>query len=416
LASTLRNEGYATGAFSAANPYLSARFGYDHGFDVFRDFLHEELTDAAEEEIPSDPDLGWPSRLNRKLQRLRPAMGPLRPVYDEFYFRYCQRVTPVPGTLDELRRFPAADVLVSEACDWLASLGDRPFFLWLHFMDPHSPYYPKPEALALMHSEPVAPHSARYRNAYWNRSDLGPSRLTNHREEVVALYDAGIRWVDEQLARLRDNLRVSNLWENSVLAVTADHGEEFLDHGGRYHPPSHLSEELIHVPLLIRTPGSANGAVVQSPFSLLNLAPTLLDVLGMKIPREFHGRSYWRTARDGNSGDESTISESVAGCTNPFHKGNRLGSRFLSVRESRFKLTIAFDSAAEHLYDLESDPGEQAPLSPGTQVVVRKRLLEKAHRHLQESRVQRDPRLRLRACLRDLQLEWSRSFPRRPEI
>jgi arylsulfatase A-like enzyme len=415
ITSVLKDAGYATAAFSAGNPYLSARFGYHQGFDVFRDFLDQDPGAPVDEKQTAGKDIGWSSQLNRKLQGWRPAMGPLRLIYDELYFRYCQRATPAPRTLDELRRFPTADVLVNHARDWLASVGDRPFFLWLHFMDPHSPYYPKEEALALMHAEPLAPYEARYRNSYWNRSDLGPSRLMHHRDEVIALYDAGIRWVDLQLARLRDTLYASNRWEECVLAVTADHGEEFLDHGGRYHPPSRLSEELIHVPLLVRIPGKTKRETIETPFSMLNLAPTLLDATDSATRPGFQGVSYWPGARNSYSADEIVVSESVAGCTNPFRKADRIGSRFLAVRDSRFKLTLRFDPASEQLYDLESDPGEQAPLDPSSHRSARKRLLERARGHLQASYTQRDSRLRLRASLRDLQLKWSGSFPRRSE-
>ena len=413
LASTLKDAGYETAAFSAGNPYISPRSGYGQGFNVFRDFLNEEPPPSVGAQDVAGQAMRWSSRLNRKFQQWRPGMGPMRAVYDELYFRYCQRATPVPGTLDELRRFPAADELLNHASEWLSSVGDRPFFLWLHFMDPHSPYYPKPEALALMHEKPISPYAARRRNSYWNRSDLGLSRLMRERDEIIALYDAGIRWVDVQLARLRDTLHAAKRWGDCVLAVTADHGEEFLDHGGRYHPPSPLSQELIHVPLLIHAAG--NTGRFNSPFSMLNLAPTLLAAAGVAIPSDFQGRSHWGAAGNTHPSDEIAISESVAKCTNPFRSQDRMGARVLSLRESRFKLTLRFDPPSEHLFDLESDPGEQAPLAPGAQKGVRKRLLGRAKAHLQESRAGRDSRLRLRARLRDLQLEWSRSFPRRSE-
>ncbi len=64
---------------------------------------------------------GWASQANGKLQAWRPAMGPFGILYDELYFRYCQRVTPVASSLDALRRFPSADVIVDHACKWLAS-------------------------------------------------------------------------------------------------------------------------------------------------------------------------------------------------------------------------------------------------------------------------------------------------------
>lgn len=412
LASALKQAGYTTASFGAANPYISPRFGYEQGFDTFRNFLEGEPVPLSADEPNSSRGNGWASRLNRKLQQLRPALGPLGIVYDELYFEYCQRVTPVPDSLDALRRFPAADIIVNHAWDWLSSLGNGPFFIWLHLMDPHAPYYPKEEALDLMGQERITPYRARYLNSYWNRSGLGSRRLAGRRDEVIALYDAGVRWVDTQMARLVDLLRGADRWNDCIFALTADHGEEFLDHGGRYHPPSQLTEELVHVPLLLRVPESGKREVTKSQFSLLNLAPTLLEVAQVPVPAAFEGRGYWEQLRSGQSFDGVAISECVAGCTNPFRRENRLGPRVLSVRESRYKLVLHFDPAAEELYDLEADPGEHAPLAPGTQKPVRRRLLETAREHLKRSSEQRDGRRRLDARLRELQLEWARSVPR----
>ena len=169
--------------------------------------------------------------------------------------------------------------------------------------------------------------------------------------------------------RLVETLRVSNRWDNCIFAVTADHGEEFLDHGGRYHPPSRLMEELIHVPLLLRVPGSAKKELSKSPFSMVHLAPTLLDAAQLPVPKEFEGRSHWEQFRQGASFDGVAISECVAGCTNPFRPENRLGPRVLSVREFRCKLVLQFDAAenpvVETLYDLDADPNEHSPLAAG---------------------------------------------------
>lgn len=342
-------------------------------------------------------------------------MGPLRILYDDLYFQYCQRVTPVAHSLDALRRFPAADVIVDHACTWLASIGDRPFFLWLHLMDPHAPYYPTEPALELMGCGGVTPARARYINSCWNRSDLGPRRLAGYRDDVIGLYDAGVRWVDLQMARLIEKLRESNRWDKCIFALTADHGEEFLDHGGRFHPPSRLMEELIRVPLLLRVPGNARKEVLKSPFSLIHLAPTLLDAAQLPAPTAFRGRSYWPRVRDGEAFDAVAISECVAGCTNPFSAENRIAPRVMSVREARFKLVLYFDPAAEHLYDLEADPGEHAPLTPTAQRPVRRRLLEIAREHVRLSLNRRDQPMRLRARLRELRLEWARSFPQSSE-
>jgi len=414
LASALAAVGYKTAGFSAANPYISSRFGYAQGMAEFHEFLND---DTASGTVP-EPQLtngGWASRLNRRLQAARNRLGPLGVVYDELYFRYCQRVSPSASSLDALRRFPAADEIVDHACRWLSSVGESPFFLWLHFMDPHSPYYPKDEALALMNDKQLPPNRARYLNSYWNRSDVGPRRLGSCRDQIVKLYDAGVRWVDVQVARLVSALRKMGLWNNCMFALTADHGEEFLDHGGRFHPPSRLAEELIHVPLLLRVPRTTKKEVSKDPFSLLHLAPTLLDAAESPIPSQFLGVSHWPGLKHGASSSSTAISECIAGCTNPFRPENRLGPRILSVRESRFKLILYFDPPADYLYDLDADPGEQAPLAPHAQKPVRNRLLEVARNHLQHSISQRDEHMRLGARLRDLRLEWLGSFPHRPE-
>ncbi len=412
LASVLKKAGYTTAGINAANPYLSSQFGYEQGFEEFHDNLSDEHAASSVGMATSVPN-GWPSRLNLKMQSMRPALGPFRIFYDELYFRYCQRVTPPAQSIDALRPYPTADMIIGQACTWLKSVGDKPFFLWLHLMDPHAPYYPKEEALALVGHGPLSPDRARYLNSYWNRSELGPSRLARHREEIVALYDAGIRWVDAQMARLVDSLRASKRWDDCVFALTADHGEEFLDHGGRFHSPSKLMEELIHVPLLLRVPGSAKKDVKKTPFTLLDLAPTLLEAAQIAPPQEFQGRSRWDEISHGNDPGGIAISECVAGCTNPFRPDGRLGPRVLTVREARFKLALQFDPPSEQLYDLEADPGEHAPLAPKAQTTVRRRLLEAAREHLHRSSGQRDERVRLRARVRDLQLEWMRPISKR---
>jgi arylsulfatase A-like enzyme len=220
------------------------------------------------------------------------------------------------------------------------------------------------------------------------------------------LYDAGIRWADAQIARLIESLRRSKVWNDCIFVLTGDHGEEFLDHGGRYHPPSRLMEELIRVPLLMRVPGAAKKKISDSPFSLLHLAPTLLDCVQVQAPAAFQGKSYWpRLQRDGKF-DGVAISECVAGCNNPFRPENRRGPRVLSVREARYKLVLHFEPEAEYLYDLVADPGEQAPLAPEAQKMIRRRLLEIARQHLQISSTQRDAKRRMQARLSSLRLEW----------
>lgn len=401
IASTLRQSGYATAAFLAANPYLSPRFGYDVGFDTFNDFLAEG---PAEEQAPAVTAGSLRGRVNSALDKACHSLGPIGGIYDELYFQYCQSVaTRSHPSLDSLRLFPSADVIVNEAGSWLENVGPDPFFLWLHFMDPHSPYYPKEEALKAMAGDSSAAHALRA-NSYWNRGDVGARGLLRRRDQVVALYDAGIRWVDSQIGRLVDKLRSRKLWDNCVFAVTADHGEEFLEHGGRYHSPAKLTEELIHVPLLLHG-SKAGGPKIQSePFSLVDLAPTLLDTLDIAAPPTFRGTSLWPQL-DEPSGGRAAIVESIATCKNPFDSQSRTGTRLIVVRESQYKMVVDFASSQDNLFDLESDPGELHPLPANVEKPVRRRLLERAREHIAQSIHSRDTNQRLDAQLRDLRLE-----------
>lgn len=403
LATVLRESGYATGAFAASNPYISARFGYDQGFELFRDFHHFQARSDPSAAGPKTPaqSSAW-GKLNQSMKSLAGSIG-VGAVYDELYFQYCMKRAPGVDRIDDLRSYPAADVLVDEAQSWLASVGHRPFFLWLHLMDPHSPYYPPNEAFRDLTGRDIEPGRARYLNAFWNRFDLRPSRLRGKRNEVVKLYDAGIRWVDRQVGRLVDSLRQAGRWDDCVFALTADHGEEFLEHGGRYHAPVRMGEETIRVPLLIHVPGAPRAKVPASPMSHLHLAPTLLESIGVPVPASFQGRSLWMNLQGGIAWSDPAITESAYGCANPFVAANRRVPRLLAVRDARFKLVMRMGpGATEELYDLEADPAELCPIGDGEAHEARKPLLLAAREHLETTVSNGDAVLRLRARLRDL--------------
>lgn len=407
IATALKQSGYATAAFLAGNPYLSRRFGYHAGFDTFCDFLDAEAGPPAH---PSNGNgarkTSRRARLNRQLAEACHRSALTGALYDELYFQYCQRIATLPEpSWDSLRRYPAADVIVDQARAWLAGRDGRPFFLWLHLMDPHSPYYPPERALELMGSGSLTAGRARYLNSYWNRGALPASRFQRHREEVTSLYDAGIRWVDTQVARLVDALRCQGLWENCAFAFTADHGEEFLEHGGRYHPPSRVTEELVRVPLLLRAPGLGHTKAANAPFSLLHLAPTLLEATGVPVPCDFVGRSYWPQLRSSEGWDEPAVIECIADGPNWLRSDGRLGQRVVAVRDRRYKLVFDFGPSQEQLFDLESDPGEAHPLAADAERQVRARLLERVRQHLAGARAHADSELRLGALLREIRLE-----------
>jgi arylsulfatase A-like enzyme len=304
--------------------------------------------------------------------------------------------------MDQLRRYPAANVVIDQACSWLQGLGDGHFFLWIHLMDPHNPYLPPEESLSALGDTELTARRARMVNAFWRRSDVGPQRLQRYRKEIVSLYDAGVYWVDKQISRLVGALQQLQRWDETVLVVTADHGEEFLEHGARYHSPENLPEQLIHVPLLLRAPGLAGSRISRRAFSLIHLAPTLLEAVGVAAPESFQGRSCWEQISAGTLPDEPAIAESAGQGDNPLRRDDEIRPHVLAVRDSRFKLIIHFSEKADYLYDLNSDPGEKSPLPPGALIGERARLLRVAHAHLQKSKQNRNADFVLEARLREI--------------
>lgn len=186
LASTLARHGYATAAFTAANPYISSQFGYDRGFELFRDFLDYEVPHLDSKAEGSSKKSRLRSSANLWMEQCARQAG-LGQVYDELYFQYRMRVAAPPvRSIDKLRKFPSADVIVESAEMWLASFGDsplgsrphdrplddRPFFLWIHLMDPHHPYYPLPDAFRDLTGRDLSPANVRYLNEAWNSADF----------------------------------------------------------------------------------------------------------------------------------------------------------------------------------------------------------------------------------------------------
>ena len=242
---------------------------------------------------------------------------------------------------------------------------------------------------------------AAFVNALWSRDRVNRKRLFAVRNDIVSLYDAGVYWADKQISRLVAALKHFHRWDDTVLAVTADHGEELLESEERYHRPTSLSERLIHVPLLVRVPNEAGVRQSDAPFSLIHLAPTLLEALQVGVPPNFRGKSLWTEIKAGRLDTSPAVVECVYGCQNAFSHGNRLRSRLLAVRNSRYKLVINFQQQAETMFDLEADPLESRPLGESVCKSERVQLLQVALQHL--SSAQNDSELRLRARMREIQ-------------
>ena len=249
--------------------------------------------------------------------------------------------------------------------DWFRRTRDKPSFLWLHYFDPHMPYAPPARFM------PAGPPPGELTREF-GPSDLRRARFgyigktAEERHWVKSLYEGEVRYVDEQAGALFDTMRELGVYDNALVILVSDHGEEFWDHGGVEHGHS-LYQELLRVPLLIKLPGSTHTGIVESPVNIESLAPTILDLCGMPCdPADMSGPSL--------------ASLLIGVDTDPAHAIVSTGMLYYDDRESvefdEFKYIRSLVDGTEELYHLETDPYErQSVASSQPDVVGRARSL-----------------------------------------
>jgi arylsulfatase A-like enzyme len=184
---------------------------------------------------------------------------------------------------------PDAAAVDRRVLPWLEAHRNQPFFLYVHYIDPHDPY-DNPEIVDNRSPFETAPCPGcvpgRYmQGVYAGKIPLDPARDTEH---LKALYDSEIHYADRFIGRLIDAIPPEVL-RNTLIVLTADHGEEFHEHGGWKHGFT-LYEEQIHVPLLVRWDGHVPaGSRLRGTVRLLDLAPTLVRVVGGRVEPTWEG-------------------------------------------------------------------------------------------------------------------------------
>ena len=249
-----------------------------------------------------------------------------------------------------------SDQVVDEAIDWLERADERPFFLYVHTLDPHAPYDPRgADRTRFQEGTYAGPLTGRL-DGPGAHEGLRPKQVSA--EDIAflrALYDGEIASNDAQVGRLVDRLRALGLWEECTFVVTADHGEEFLDHGAFGHGRS-LHQEQVWIPLVVKPPRSAGLAPrrVEAPVSLLDVAPTVCELAGIPAPESFLGRGLESLALDPERFAEDALLSEL----------HFQGRKITSIRLGDWKYT-AIDAPfqGEALYDLGRDPGERQNLA-----------------------------------------------------
>ncbi|MEO6030169.1 MAG: sulfatase [Candidatus Binatia bacterium] len=307
LMTALHARGYATAGF-VSSVVVNRKFGADRQFDHFDD---EATT----------------TELNRPSMAERPARA----------------------TLDGVQR-------------WLEQRDPaKPFFLWIHLIDPHGPYTAPTEPERYVGDAHAKPGQRVLQLGAGNAGfgEIPRYQVLNDVRDpsyYVARYDAEIRYVDDALAGFFAKLKALGLYDRTLLVVTADHGET-LDEPTHHRYFSHglvAYEEDARIPLIVHEPAGTKrlaGADTQRPVLSIDVAPTMLDLLGVEIPAAFEGRSVVPAMR---AADDTLYSFGSYGT--PLQE-QRMGTQ-LSVRRGPWRYILNTIDGSEELYDHGSDPRE----------------------------------------------------------
>jgi arylsulfatase A-like enzyme len=368
LAERLHAAGFSTVGLSA-NPLVSHFYGYDQGFDV--------LYDPA-----SQPDYLVTHWL-RILGSLFPSIG----------YQW--------GLVAADLYYPRVDELRERGMRLHARVA-RPAFLYVQTMDVHGPYLPPKEFLP-----------ADYRSedffSYFDflslagREEITAPSFAAKIENLRQRYAAELRFTDAELGKLFEHLKRIDRWDDTLVWVLADHGESFGEHGHAGHSGRNFTSTVLHVPMLMKPPKSAQIApsVVSQTVSTYDVLPTTLSLVGIPVPEGLFGESLV-----GPNGRLRVDGRGPAIADDTFRKERE---RLFSVIDGRWKLDCVFsiddDGRAKRrsLYDLETDPAENEDVaSRHTEVadrlerIARRRIHRERGYELERTEMSVDPSVRER--------------------
>jgi len=284
-------------------------------------------------------------------------------------------ISNVPQGIDEFhscKRILKADKTNRWVLKFLDSRKDKPqpFYLWVHYIDNHTPYY-APEKITRKYypedKDPRAGKSGTLQEAWplfpeHNRDNQYFKkwlRGITDAEYIVATNKGSVTWVDERVGEMIARLKKNGQWERTLFVFTSDHGESLGEHG-LWFLHGGLFEPTARVPLIVRVPGGPADRKVDSLVSLVDVMPTILTRLGLPLSKQLRGKDMWRTMEGKSLSGGAVLLE---------HAGNYI----LGVVTARYKYiyhrrtkdiypSYPMKRGKEELYDLQNDPKEEKNL------------------------------------------------------
>ena len=231
----------------------------------------------------------------------------------------------------------------------MKTADDNPFFLFLHMWDVHYDYIPPKKYIDMF--DPNYAGTVNAKNFMWNEAihHNMPKRDLQH---VIALYDAEIRFTDDILGKIMAELARYDRPQQTLIVITADHGEEFFEHKGKGHNRT-LYDEVVRVPLIFYWPGHfKEGRELKEQVRLIDIMPTILGLASVQLNTKVQGHDISGLLQGGQSLEHPALCELMSD-----------GRQYQALRNKQNKVVVNGRTKTQKYFDLLKDPGEQNPVT-----------------------------------------------------
>ncbi len=346
LSEVFKKEGYTTAVFTS-NAYISNFFGYNRGWDFF--------------EYLAPPFEIRKNRFQEKFKKIfkKISFNTFPQIF--FWIKYLEykKERKKPDFNEEKFWKGIPDFLIIHTFkEFVEAMKKKEFFAWIHCMGVHAPYLPfnqllKRSCLSLSDIEILSlpGHFA----AFPNKKPLR-ELVTKNLQKIKDFYNQAIQYTDFWIGSLLNFLREKKLYQETLIVLTSDHGEEFLEHGETNHP-CQLYNELLHVPLLIKIPEKPPQKITKK-VSLIDLAPTLCEVLNISPSSTFKGKSLFAPNSNPFLFHQTGFNEKKEGVFK-YVEIEKITQCKVASQFQNWKYILDHGNGQEELYNLSKDPKEQ---------------------------------------------------------
>jgi arylsulfatase len=338
----LKEKGYMTAAI-IGNVLVNEQIGFNQGFEYF-DWDANFFYDSFVGVMLFNSTL----RFLKKWYTISYEFIPVLDFSSPYFISY------------EMNSYRDANDITSNAVKLIERFSLSSFFLYLHYFDPHAPYFKHPTG-----------------NLLNLEADFTKGRFTVlNKDEFSDLYLSEVEYSDKHIGYLIDNLKNKGIYDNTIIILTSDHGEQLLDHGHLGHTISLYNEEL-RVPLIIKGIENNRGVKFSPPTSTIDILPTVFDMLKINHPESFQGKSLTPFI---NKTVDKTKDDYVSAILLPSYTNPKDPNFIYALMKDDYKYIISsridvkhpIKAGKEELYDLQTDKDEKNNIASENPEVIAK--------------------------------------------